>query len=68
MYADGRTVSEKDDISTASTVMPIYLSQICVEQMVRAHIHETVVAKTQVIQRLKADKHCFSHQSLFYMI
>ena len=30
-------------------------------------IHETVVAKTQVIQRLKADKHCFSHQSLFYM-
>ena len=24
MYADGRTVSEKDDISTASTVMPIY--------------------------------------------
>ena len=35
--------------------------------MVRAHIHETVVAKTQVIQRLKADKHCFSHQSLFYI-
>ena len=64
-YAEGRTFLEKDDISPVSAVMHIYLPQICIEQRIRALIHETVVANTQVIQRFKADKHGFSHQSLF---
>ena len=43
-----------------------YLSQIYIYRANgRTLIHETTVANTQVIQRLKADKHCFSHQSLF---
>ena len=64
-FAEGRTFLEKDDISPVSAVMHTYLRFAYIEQRVRALIHETAVANTQVNQRFKANKHSFSHQSLF---